>query len=173
WLRELGLLEHPGAQPFLSSIGDEQQALLQTMLDKNLNSPLTSSMGRLFDALSALLGICAEASYEGEPAIELEAVAWMARGKDATSYRFGFDGRIIDPYPLLESLLEGLAHGEKASTLARRCLNAVVAMVVEVAERLRGQTGLADVALSGGFFMNRYIMERLPQSLGDCGFNVC
>ena len=77
-LSELGLLEHPGAAPLLDSIDEQTRSVTTTMIERNINSPRTSSMGRLFDAAAAILGICGAATYEGEPAIELEAAAWRA-----------------------------------------------------------------------------------------------
>ena len=77
-LSELGLLEHPGAAPLLDSIDEQTRSVTTTMIERNINSPRTSSMGRLFDAAAAILGICGTATYEGEPAIELEAAAWRA-----------------------------------------------------------------------------------------------
>ena len=77
-LSELGLLEHPGAAPLLDSIDEQTRSVTTAMIERNINSPRTSSMGRLFDAAAAILGICGTATYEGEPAIELEAAAWRA-----------------------------------------------------------------------------------------------
>ena len=75
-LMELGLLEHPGAAGVLASLDEQTRSVTATMVERGINSPRTSSMGRLFDAVAALLGICGRATYEGEPAIELEAAAW-------------------------------------------------------------------------------------------------
>ena len=77
-LSELGLLEHPGATGILGSLDEQTRSITTTMIERNINSPRTSSMGRLFDAAAAILGICGTATYEGEPAIELEAAAWRA-----------------------------------------------------------------------------------------------
>lgn len=77
-LSELGLLEHPGAARLLDSLDEQTRSITATMIERNINSPRTSSMGRLFDAAAAILGICGTATYEGEPAIELEAAAWRA-----------------------------------------------------------------------------------------------
>lgn len=87
-LSELGLLEHPGAAPLLDSIDEQTRSVTTTMIERNINSPCTSSMGRLFDAAAAILGICGTATYEGEPAIELEAAAWRAFG-DENSHSTG------------------------------------------------------------------------------------
>uniref|UniRef100_UPI00402A16AC carbamoyltransferase HypF n=1 Tax=Collinsella sp. TaxID=1965294 RepID=UPI00402A16AC len=77
-LGELGLLERPGAAGILGSLDEQTRSITTTMIKRNINSPRTSSMGRLFDAAAAILGICGTATYEGEPAIELEAAAWRA-----------------------------------------------------------------------------------------------
>ena len=77
-LSELGLLEHPGAARLLDSLDEQTRSVTATMIERGINSPRTSSMGRLFDAAAAILGICDKATYEGEPAIELEAAAWRA-----------------------------------------------------------------------------------------------
>lgn len=77
-LSELGLLEHPGAAGLLGTLDEQTRSITATMIERNINSPRTSSMGRLFDAAAAILDICGTATYEGEPAIELEAAAWRA-----------------------------------------------------------------------------------------------
>ncbi len=77
-LSELNLLEHPGAAGLLDSLDEQTRSITATMIERGINSPRTSSMGRLFDAAAAILGICGQATYEGEPAIELEAAAWRA-----------------------------------------------------------------------------------------------
>ena len=77
-LSELDLLEHPGAARLLDGLDEETRSVTATMIERGINSPRTSSMGRLFDAAAAILGICGKATYEGEPAIELEAAAWRA-----------------------------------------------------------------------------------------------
>ena len=77
-LSELGLLEHPGTARLLNSLDEQTRSITATMIERGINSPRTSSMGRLFDAAAAILGTCDKATYEGEPAIELEAAAWRA-----------------------------------------------------------------------------------------------
>lgn len=77
-LSELDLLEHPGAAGLLGGLDEQTRSITTTMIKRNINSPRTGSMGRLFDAAAAILNICGTATYEGEPAIELEAAAWRA-----------------------------------------------------------------------------------------------
>ena len=89
-LSTLSLLEHPGAAKLLGRLDEQTRSVTATMIERNINSPRTSSVGRLFDAAAALLGICGQATYEGEPAIELEAAAW--RALDGEIAGFGGDG---------------------------------------------------------------------------------
>lgn len=83
-LTELGLLDHPAAATLLGRLDEQTRSVTSTMIARDINSPRTSSMGRLFDAVAALLGICDKATYEGEPAIALEAAAWRALGRAST-----------------------------------------------------------------------------------------
>ena len=77
-LSELGLLEHPGTARLLDNLDEQTRSVTATMIERGINAPRTSSMGRLFDAAAAILGICDKATYEGEPALELESAAWRA-----------------------------------------------------------------------------------------------
>lgn len=98
-LHSCELLDHPGARMLVEGLSEAERAVTATMIERGLNSPLTSSMGRLLDAMAAMLGICPNATYEGEPAIMLEAAAWRALGTDdarqahdgadSSGYRFG------------------------------------------------------------------------------------
>lgn len=81
-LHSCELLDHPGARMLVEGLSEAERAVTATMIERGLNSTLTSSMGRLLDAMAAMLGICLNATYEGEPAIMLEAAAWRALGTD-------------------------------------------------------------------------------------------
>lgn len=85
-LGELGLLERPGAAGLLGGLDEQTRSITTTMIKRNINSPRTSSMGRLFDAAAAILDICGTATYEGEPAIELEAAAWRAFSDESSHF---------------------------------------------------------------------------------------
>ncbi|MDR2957699.1 MAG: hydrogenase maturation protein HypF, partial [Coriobacteriales bacterium] len=180
WLYTCGLLDHPGAQFLLEQIDYEAQSQLQVIIDRRLNSPLTSSMGRLFDAVSALIGVCREASYEGEPAIELEAVMQSrpadrqkaAEKQSNPTYHFSYGDGVIDLAPLLAAILDDMATGKPQADIALGFHQAVVSIVVELAEQLSVQTDCYDIALSGGVFMNRYLIEQLPSALRGRGLTV-
>lgn len=103
-LGELGLLEHPGAAGLLSRLDEQTRSVTATMIERNINSPRTSSMGRLFDAAAAILGICGQATYEGEPAIELEAAAWRALAGEISR----FDGNQMGVSASVSTSLDSL-----------------------------------------------------------------
>jgi hydrogenase maturation protein HypF len=164
-----GLFDHPGASILRESLTNSEQATLRAMADQGLNSPLTSSMGRLFDAVAALAGVRADALYEGQAAIELEALA--DRGETG-AYRFSLAGDspiVIDPEPMVRALLDDLAAGASAPTVSARFHNAVVAVTVEVASRACAQSGARHVALVGGVFMNRILLAGVRAGLTAAG----
>ena len=168
------------------------------MVERGINSPLTSSMGRLLDAVATLLGICTRATYEGEPAIELEAAA-SALGRTqrlhfsnaggtpkrprAASATLG-DGAAEDPAPdtsapqiidfsnLLAALLDGIERGDDPGMLARMAHDAVARTIARAAATIAQREGLSHVALSGGCFMNRLLLTLIKRNLEANGLTV-
>lgn len=179
-LSELGLLEHPGAAGLLSTLDEQTRDITTTMIERNINSPRTSSMGRLFDAAAAVLGICDKATYEGEPAIELEAAAWRALGSKtvrldgnhAGVFTPADDSPILDPQPLIETLLNGIEAGAPADRLALGFHIAITHATTHIAYEICDREGLDTVALSGGVFMNRLLLKLLTHELKDTGLAV-
>lgn len=176
-LGELGLLEHPGAAGLLGGLDEQTRSITTTMIKRNINSPRTSSMGRLFDAAAAILGICGTATYEGEPAIELEAAAWRAFGREnasSTDSQVGAstpaDGSpILDPKPLFEALLSGIEAGVPTDRLALGFHIAIARASARIASEICARKGIDTVALSGGVFMNRLLLQLLTRELKDAG----
>ncbi len=179
-LSELGLLEHPGAARLLGSLDEQTRSVTATMIERGINSPRTSSMGRLFDAAAAILGICDKATYEGEPAIELEAAAWRALdgktvrldGNHTGVFTSADDSPILDPQPLIEALLNGIEAGAPADRLALDFHIAIVRSSARIAREICAREGLDTVALSGGVFMNRLLLQLLTHELKDAGLAV-
>ena len=215
------LLEHPGAADALAALGD-QAALCEQMIDRGLNTPMTSSVGRLFDAASALLGICTEPKYEGEPAILLEAA--MDKNQTNVSHETAEAGQreaahaaadaaaalpaappnaeddaaaadryaievvkntataestaqdtsvvLFDAAPAFRALLDDKAADVPVAVIARRFHDAFVQAVATAAELARSVYGIETVALSGGVFMNRYLVEHALAALERVGFTV-
>lgn len=179
-LSELGLLEHPGAERLLGGLDEQTRSVTATMIERSINSPRTSSMGRLFDAAAAILGICGQATYEGEPAIELEAAAWRALGgktvrldgNHAGVFTSADDSPILDPQPLIEALLNGIEAGAPADRLALGFHIAITHATTHIAREICAREGLDTVVLSGGVFMNRLLLQLLTRELKSMGLTV-
>ena len=183
-LSELGLLEHPGAARLLDSLDEQTRSVTATMIERDINSPRTSSMGRLFDAAAAILGICDKATYEGEPAIELEAAAWRALDNEIAHFpddNAGYfasgpswlDGPyVLDQKALFEALLGGIEAGAPADRLALDFHVAVARSSARIASDICVHEGIDTVALSGGVFMNRLLFQFLTRKLKDAGLTV-
>ena len=254
-LSELGLLEHPGAAGLLGTLDEQTRSITATMIERNINSPRTSSMGRLFDAAAAILGICGKATYEGEPAIELEAAAWRAfygeishfagnqvgvsasvstsldslfRYVLTTNPLFGIfasdlakkgspdtlfaasvpdtgpksthlessqttfttqshskeyeseltvqtasnNPLVLDQKPLFKALLGGIETGISVNRLALDFHIAIARSSARIAREICAREGIDTVALSGGVFMNRLLLQLLTRKLKDAGLTV-
>lgn len=183
-LSELGLLEHPGAARLLDSLDEQTRSVTATMIERGINSPRTSSMGRLFDAAAAILDICDKATYEGEPAIELEAAAWRALDNEIAHFpddNAGYfasgpswlDGPyVLDQKALFEALLGGIEAGAPADRLALDFHVAVARSSARIASDICVHEGIDTVALSGGVFMNRLLLQLLTRELKSAGFTV-
>jgi hydrogenase maturation protein HypF len=164
-----GLLDHPGLALLRSRIAKDELTTIPAMADRGLNSPLTSSMGRLFDAVAAICGVRTDALYEGQAAIELEACADPAERGSYTFELTGDSPIVIDPLPLVAALLDDLAGGASAPSVSSRFHNAVIAMSVEVATRAAEAAGSPKVALSGGVMMNRLVLSGTARGLVAAG----
>lgn len=254
-LSELGLLEHPGAAGLLGTLDEQTRRITATMIERNINSPRTSSMGRLFDAAAAALGICGQATYEGEPAIELEAAAWRALDGEISRFAgnqtgvsasvstsldslfryvlttnplFGIfasdlakkgspdtlfatsvpdtgpksthlessqrtfttqshskeyeseltvqttsnNPLVLDQKPLFKALLGGIEAGISVNRLALDFHIAIARSSARIAREICAREGIDTVALSGGVFMNRLLLQLLTRKLKDAGLTV-
>ena len=254
-LSELGLLEHPGAAGLLGTLDEQTRSVTATMIERGINSPRTSSMGRLFDATAAILGICGKATYEGEPAIELEAAAWRALDGEISRFAgnqvgvsasvstsldslfryvlttnplFGIFASdlakkgstdtlfaasvpdtgpksthlessqttlttqshskeyeseltvqtasnnllVLDQKPLFKALLGGIEAGISVNRLALDFHIAIARSSTRIAREICAREGIDIVALSGGVFMNRLLLQLLTRKLKDAGLTV-
>ncbi len=158
---------------FLNQLDREKTKIVLASAKAGVNAPLTSSMGRLFDAVSALINLCLVANYEGQPAIELEMIGEQ---NETASYHFSYleeDGKIlIDPEPVISRIVEELGSGQEPGDISARFHNGASKMVVEVCEQLRERTGINQVTVSGGVFQNFWLLSRIKSWLEEQGFKV-
>ncbi|HEU5210051.1 MAG TPA: carbamoyltransferase HypF [Longimicrobiales bacterium] len=153
----------------LESIDENRRDLLLRMLERNFHTPVTSSAGRLLDGLAVLLGLSPVATYEGQAAIELEA---LAAGTENARYPLALqseDGALVlDWRPLLDAVLADLVRGIDRTRIAARIHNGLAAGIAQVCARADVET----VALSGGCFQNRLLLERTVSLLRTQGHEV-
>ena len=159
---------------FVQQLDRRRIAVLLRMLERGVNSPLTSSCGRLFDAVAALVGIRQRVTYEAQAAIELEMA--IADGGEEGAYPLALvpEGPewLIDTRPLFEALVRELREAVPAGAISRRFHNGLVQVFVRIANLLREKTDLGRVCLSGGTFQNVYLLEHLQARLAQDGFEV-
>jgi hydrogenase maturation protein HypF len=158
--------------PPVAACDDTERRVLRRQVETGLHTVPTSSMGRLFDAVAALAGVRQHATYEGQAAIELESIVDPSV---QTHYAFGLtDGApmLIDPAPVIHSVVSDVRAGVPASTIAARFHHAVTDVIVAVCLRQQRNTGLNCVALSGGVFQNTTVLSETVCGLHAAGFEV-
>ena len=146
-----------------------ERETLRAQLERGLNTPKTSSMGRLFDAAASLSGIRQRVNYEAQAAIEFESVI---NENELGGYEFLVDEAGIDPKPAIQSLLEDVHSGTETSVIAARFHNGVGRLVCQVCEEIKRSSGLIEVVLSGGVWQNMALLEKTKEQLLEQGFTV-
>lgn len=157
----------------LLGIPAEDRRVVLTMLARQLHTPLTSSCGRLFDAVAALVGLRTHVTYEGQAALELEM---CAESGEVVPYPFDLierDGvQVIDHRPLFAAIVSDLQRGETCGGISARFHRTVAEAALVLCRRIRRTSGVATVALSGGVFQNRLLTETLVSLLQADDFEV-
>ncbi len=179
WRAALGYLslEPAAARGFaraLAGAGEAERAVAGAQIARALNAPLASSMGRLFDAAAAVLGVRSAARYEGQAAMELEGLAGT-RPAQPLPFPVAADGDgtwILDPVPLLAALGERLAGGAHAADLAAAFHETVAAATDELVAVVAAHAGTRTVALSGGCFQNARLLDSIRRRLEARGLRV-
>lgn len=168
-----------------AALGAAQVAVLARMVERGINTVPTSSAGRCFDAVAAVLGLADDVSYEGHAAMRLEAACGVRRasaahaapphpGADAphATYPFTLDDGIVRLRPLFAAILAARDAGVDVGVIAARFHATMVAIVAALARHARARSGLAVVALSGGCFQNRRLLDGSVAALAADGFRV-
>jgi hydrogenase maturation protein HypF len=143
-------------------------------LAQRSSSPVTTSAGRLFDAVAALLGGRRRVTYEAQAAIELEALARTIARVDAPRYEgcIPVDGEVLDPAPLIAALLADLDEGVDPSLVAAGFHEAFGHATATLAAQIASEQGLDTIALTGGVFQNARLTDVVESGLRDLGFEV-
>ncbi len=177
---------------FMRGVTDVEIEVVRRQIERGINSPLTSSMGRLFDAVSALIGIRGEIDYEGQAAVELEMAAYTchcyerdfsltlgtgsAISDNTESYPYHITEdkgtRIVQLGVLLSAIIEDLSQGVSKARISVKFHNTVAQMVNEMCRLIASETGINQVALSGGVFQNRLLLRKTVSLLERDGFQV-
>ncbi|MGW1953272.1 carbamoyltransferase HypF [Streptomyces sp. NPDC001920] len=158
--------------PCVAACEPGELLLLEAQLSRSVATVATSSMGRLFDAVSSLVGVCHRAEYEAQAALELESAAVTAWDADGPAYTFGLSDGACDPAPVLGALVADLRRGTPAPVLAARFHRGVARAVQQICRRARRDTGLITVALTGGVFANALLEQECTRLLTGDGFTV-
>ncbi len=155
----------------------EELSVLKSQLKLEINTPLTSSMGRFFDAAAAISGVCQQVNYEAQAAIEFEA---LADPQETSAYPFSIEpddlgeggGTRINTLPVIEGLLSDRNNNVGLPTISARFHNTVSRMVAEVCVQVRKDAEVNKVVLSGGVWQNQTLLKRTYDMLSSLGFTV-
>jgi len=155
--------------PSVKSFTNQEITLLRSQLEKRINCAQTTSMGRLFDAVAALIGVRQSATYEGQAAIELEN---LCEPLEMGVYPFSLQNDEITTRELFERILSDLQAGVSKAVISARFHNGLARMCVQSCQRIKEEEGLHTVALSGGVWQNTTLLNWTVKLLQDDGFNV-
>jgi hydrogenase maturation protein HypF len=157
----------------LQSFTDSERAVLNQMLARGINSPLTSSVGRLFDAVASMTGLRQRAAFEGQAAMELEFAIHGCMSNRSYSFRLMHHANHsapaalrVDWEPMVQEILEDIEAGTATAEIAGAFHNTLTEIIVDVAK----QVGVTRIVLTGGCFQNKYLTERTVQRLEAEGF---
>jgi len=141
---------------------------IQHQIEHGINAPMTSSLGRLFDAVASIIGLRHRINYEGQAAIELEAIADPF---ECGTYPLDIEGDIVNTKLLLQTIVNDYRNGEKPSKISAKFHNAIVDASLLACKIIREDTGISHVALSGGVWQNKLLTSKMIEKLLQHGFS--
>ena len=156
--------------PFLKQIPNADVEILLDIIDKGINCPLTSSTGRIFDAVSAMLGLCLYSKFDAEAPMRLEDL--LNQTEDTDEFYPFVINKEISMDPAFRVITEDILNRTNTGLISAKFHNTIVEIICRAAEILKAQTGMNMVALSGGVFMNAYLLEKAEKKLTFLGFKV-
>jgi len=161
--------------PLFKQVADGEPEIIRDQVKKSINTPLTSSMGRLFDAVSALTGVRGVIEYEAQAAIDLEMLAYDAPGESGR-YPFSLEEQdgvsIIKIHALFDAIIRDLRKSTPKAFIATRFHNTIAQMILETCRHISAKTGIKQAAFSGGVFQNRLLSNKSAALLESAGFQV-
>lgn len=157
--------------PPVAAVGPNGRYVLAQQIPRGIGCATTTSMGRLFDAVSSLLGVCQDVTYEGQAAIELEHLA-RAGAHGLGDVDFDVRDGVLDPAPVIVGLVDGIRAGVATADLAVAFHDAVIRATVRGAAERALSTGIPTIGLTGGVFANRRLLQGIRDGLADLGFEV-
>jgi hydrogenase maturation protein HypF len=159
----------------MKNIGINELEIIENQVARKFNAPLTSSMGRLFDAVAALTGVRGIIQYEAQAAIDLEMLAYIAPA-ESDSYPFALEERdgmsVIKIRDLFTGIIKDISGKIPEAVIAARFHNTVAGMILKTCREISAKTGIKQVALSGGVFQNRLLLGKSLALLESAGFAV-
>ncbi|MEM4724455.1 MAG: carbamoyltransferase HypF [Candidatus Hadarchaeum sp.] len=159
--------------PTLSTLSAQERRIVSKQVERGVNAPLTSSCGRLFDAVSALTGMCRVTTFEAQAAIALELAAREANLATLKPYPFSIDEEgVIRLGRMLAHIADDVKVGRPVGEIAAAFHLSLARMITQAAMRVRSRTGLMTAALSGGVFQNRLLLRLVRAQLRAAGFEV-
>ena len=150
--------------PSFRTFTRDERLVLQTMLDKGINAPLTTSMGRLFDAVASILNLCQISTFEGQAAMAVEFEAM--KSDSIERYTFDFEDSVIDWRLMFQHIMRDMTGYVSVATIARKFHNTLADMIVQVAQ----DVGEEKVLLTGGCFQNRLLTQLAITQLRQAEF---
>jgi hydrogenase maturation protein HypF len=154
--------------PFLDEIGSEKKNLIIAAIENNINCPLTSSAGRLFDAVAALTGLCNYTSFHAEAPMRLEDIM---DPDEKGSYPFEIDD-VVRPGAMIREIAGDIKNQLPASVISTKFHRTIVDVIIQITGKISRETGLKKVVLSGGTFQNRFILEESERRLQQLNYMV-
>ncbi len=155
--------------PFVQNLAKPKVAILLHSIDNKINTPLTSSMGRLFDAVAALIGVAQTSQYEAQAAMQLESLVYESSTAACYEYEIG-DTILLEK--TIRGIISDLQYSVPKAQISRKFHNTVVDIVLNVVKKTHQETGIRKVVLSGGTFQNRYLLENTENILRANDFEV-
>ncbi|TDO17777.1 hydrogenase maturation carbamoyltransferase HypF [Mycobacterium sp. BK086] len=155
--------------PPVAALDENALHILGQQIPRGFGCVPTTSMGRLFDAVASLLGVCQEVSYEGQAAVELEHVA---RRGTPSALDFSVADGVLDPAPVIRGIVEGLRNGTPVADLAAGFHLAVIRATTMVATECARAAGISAIGLTGGVFANQLLLQGLRLALTESGLEV-